>query len=171
MKNCILKGLCVFFILLGLLITTFTAASNAQSGHGGSTEVIARIVPKETQPLPTQPTEPIDDGSGKLMITAIRPASANEKEQSYVYEVAGPDQIELTIAIVLKAGDTSGSVVISCIPSGEYTVTELRTWSWRYSDSGTRCVTVEPDSVALASFDHTLDSLAWLNSYSHRYFQ
>ena len=64
MKNCISKGLCFFFITISLFV--------AQSGHGGSTEVIARIEPEstaptqETQPYPIQPepsdTRPIQTG-------------------------------------------------------------------------------------------------------------
>ena len=65
MKNSIIKGLCVFFMLLSLLVLAVPAAASAQSGHGGSTEVIARVEPEataateETQPLPTEP-EPAD---------------------------------------------------------------------------------------------------------------
>ena len=66
MKNCILKGLCIFFMLLSLFLTTFTLVSGAQSGHGGSTQVVARIEPETDQPTAaaTQPSsnQPAADG-------------------------------------------------------------------------------------------------------------
>ena len=60
MKNCILKGLCVIFILLFLLIMMIPATFAAQDGHGGVTEVIARVTnPDEEATDPAQPsTEP-----------------------------------------------------------------------------------------------------------------
>ena len=56
MKSCILKGLCVFFMLLSLFTSAFTLVAEAQSGHGGSTEVIARIEPPTDAPTEAAPT-------------------------------------------------------------------------------------------------------------------
>ena len=69
MKNYILKGLCLFFMLLSLAALLVPIAFAAQDGHGGSTEVIARIhepterVTDETQPF-TEPTSQTDSSSG-----------------------------------------------------------------------------------------------------------
>lgn len=66
MKKCFIKGLCVFFMLFSIFLLTVSVAVSAQSGHGGSTEVRARIeaetepTDEPTQPLPTTP-EPSDD--------------------------------------------------------------------------------------------------------------
>ena len=57
MKNCILKGLCVIFILLSLLVMMIPATFAAQDGHGGTTEVIAHVEPP-TDPPSTDLTEP-----------------------------------------------------------------------------------------------------------------
>ena len=103
------------------------------------------------------------------MIIASRPSSANKKEQSYIYEVTGPENTKLTVAIVLKAGMTSDAVVISHIPLGSYQVKEQHPWSWRYSDGGTKSAEVVADALAKVTFDHTLDRFEWLNGYSHRY--
>ena len=65
MKNCILKGLCTFFMLLSLLTLFVPIAFAAQDGHGGSTEVIARIAAPTEQPPDTQPfTEPASQTDG-----------------------------------------------------------------------------------------------------------
>ena len=59
MKNCILKGLCIFFMLLSLAALFMPIAFAAQDGHGGSTEVIARIEATTEQTTSSQPfTEP-----------------------------------------------------------------------------------------------------------------
>lgn len=121
-----------------------------------------------TEPPGPTPTEPAGD-TGKLRITATRPDEAKAKEQSYVYDVVGPDSTKLTVGIVLKAGETSGSVTISHLNPGAYTVTEKRTWSWRYSDGKNQSATVVADDTAQVTFDHTLDLFEWLNGYSHRY--
>ncbi len=81
MKNYISKGLCFFFILIGLFFLPLSSVAFAQSGHGGSTEVIARIEPEstapteETQPLPTQPepsdTRPIQTGEAVMWLAFI----------------------------------------------------------------------------------------------------
>lgn len=64
MKNCICKGLCVIFILLSLLVMMIPSTFAAQDGHGGVTEVIARVeapaVPQiPTEPQSVSPTEPL----------------------------------------------------------------------------------------------------------------
>lgn len=59
MKNCIWKGLCIFFMLLSLAALFVPIAFAAQDGHGGSTEVIARVEAPTEQTTSSQPfTEP-----------------------------------------------------------------------------------------------------------------
>ena len=65
MKNCILKGLCTFFMLLSLLSLFVPIAFAAQDGHGGSTEVIAHIETSAETSSETQPfTEPASQTDG-----------------------------------------------------------------------------------------------------------
>lgn len=104
------------------------------------------------------------------MITAAGPESAKAKEQSFVYTAAGPDNIRLTVAIVLRAGETSGFVVISRIPTGAYTVTDKRAWSRRYSNGNSKTTTVSADNTSKVVFDHKLNRFEWLNGYSNRIF-
>lgn len=102
---------------------------------------------------------------GKLTVTATRTDSS--AEQSYVYAVTG-DDTELTVAIVLQEGETSGSVTIAQLPTGDYTVTEESAWSWRYSDGGSETATVAADETATVTFAHTKTNNDWLNGYAHR---
>ncbi len=46
---------------------------------------------------------------------------------SFLFRVCGPDQFMLDIVI-----HGNGSALIQDLPVGNYTVTELKTWSWRY---------------------------------------
>ena len=108
----------------------------------------------------------IPDGFGKLTITATRSDSA--AEQSFVYSVSGPDNTELTVAIVLEEDETSGSATIAQLPAGDYTVTEESAWSWRYGDGGSQSATVG-STDAQVTFAHTKTNNDWLNGYSHRY--
>ncbi|MBU5462023.1 hypothetical protein [Lachnoclostridium sp. MSJ-17] len=76
MKNCILKGLCIFFMLLSLIAMFVPIAFAAQDGHGGSTEVIARIeAPTEqttaqpfTEPLSPTDSTPVQTGGSAIWI-------------------------------------------------------------------------------------------------------
>ncbi|MBQ1585971.1 MAG: hypothetical protein II082_01720 [Ruminococcus sp.] len=79
MKNCIWKGLCLFFMLLSLTALFVPIAFAAQDGHGGSTEVIARVeAPTEqtttaqpfTEPVPPADNTPVQTGSSAFWIIA-----------------------------------------------------------------------------------------------------
>lgn len=79
MKNCIWKGLCLFFMLLSLTALFVPIAFAAQDGHGGSTEVIARVeAPTEqtttaqpfTEPVPPADNTPVQTGSSGFWIIA-----------------------------------------------------------------------------------------------------
>lgn len=149
---------------------SFIIEEESVSGYDSS--VSGNDITNTKKNTPTEPTNPPTEphaDAGKLKITATRPASAKDKEQSFVYNVSGPGNTNLTAAIVLKAGETSGSVTIAQLPAGAYTVTEERAWSWRYSDGGSESATVGT-SLAEVTFDHTLDRTEWLNGYSHRIF-
>ena len=141
--------------------------TNTKSSSSDPTEA-----PTEAPTDPTAPTDPPGPGedTGKLKITATRGASDKEKEQSYIYEVTGPDNIALNVAVVLEKGATSGSVTIAKLPPGEYTVTEKHSWSWRYNEGGEQSATVETGTDEV-TFEYTKENNNWLNGYSHRYFE
>ena len=106
------------------------------------------------------------DEKGELVITATRGSSGAQREQAFVYSVSGSG-IEITAAVVLAAGETSGSVTIAHLPYGDYTVTEEDAWSWRYGAGGSSAATVGANT-AEAAFDHGAPSPNWLGGYSHR---
>ena len=73
MKNCILKGLCVIFILLTLMVMMIPVSFAAQDGHGGNTEVIAHVEP----PTETQPTQPQTESSAEPSDQPVTPADSH----------------------------------------------------------------------------------------------
>ena len=87
-----------------------------------------------------------------------------------MYCPVGPGGASLSVAIVLGAGQTSGSVTIAQLTYGTYTVTEERAWSWRCSDAGSENVAVG-ESLAQVTFDHDLIKFDWLSGCSHRVFE
>jgi len=51
-----------------------------------------------------------------------------DPEQSFIFNVQGPNALNLDVVIV-----GNGTTTIKNLPVGEYTVTEKKEWSWRYT--------------------------------------
>lgn len=66
--------------------------------------------------------------SFNLVITKKGCDNTLDPEQTFIFTVKGPDGFEMEVAIV-----ENGSVTITGLPVGEYTVTEQTDWSWRYT--------------------------------------
>ncbi|MBO5157989.1 MAG: InlB B-repeat-containing protein [Lachnospiraceae bacterium] len=77
-------------------------------------------------------------------------------------EKGGTANIDLTVSIT-----GTGSVTISNLPIGNYTITELTDWSWRYDNSGVVAYTesvseVKENEKNEAIFTNNANSKAWL---------
>lgn len=68
-------------MLLSLLLSTFTLVSEAQSGAGGTTEVVARIEPPTAQPGTAQPTA-AQPTAGKSQPSQNQSASGDQPIQT-----------------------------------------------------------------------------------------
>jgi len=82
---------------------------------GSNTEFFAKFIPKETKLT--------------VICTGSDPRDA---DQAFIFRLQGKDgtetaDIDLTFTVI-----GNGSAVIAGLPLGEYTVTELVEWSWRY---------------------------------------
>lgn len=86
-----------------------------------------------------------------------------DENQTFLFRIKGTDgntkDIDLTVTI---HGD--GSVKITELPVGAYTVTELTDWSWRYTPSGseTQNVTIGAGGAVL-SFENSRTEEKWLS--------
>ena len=75
---------------------------------------------------------------------------AIDENQTYIYRVCGNDAhtklIDLTVAI---HGD--GQATVKNLPSGQYKVTQVNAWSWRYTPDQTaeRSVTLDANGTVV----------------------
>ncbi len=99
-----------------------------------------------------------------LTITT-RSTAAIDEEQVFLFHIKGKENtdtenVDLTVTII---GD--GSTVVTKLPTGEYTITELTDWSWRYeNDAAVRQLTLEyNDGANEVVYDNRRESDRWLD--------
>ena len=92
-------------------------------------------------------------------------ADNRDSEQSFLFRitgVAGTDtaDINLTVAVV-----GNSQVTITHLPVGDYVITELTSWSWRYDTAeASREVTLEYSATGtLAVYDNARGNGQWLD--------
>lgn len=95
-------------------------------------------------------------------LTIVR-TNAIDNTQVYVYEVKNNTTGEIIYVSIVG----NGQVTIHDLLMGEYTVTQLNDWSWRYSDSA---IPINHQSVdgTTVKFDKGADTDQWLNGNSDR---
>lgn len=80
-----------------------------------------------------------------------------DENQSFIFDVTGPDY-STRVAI-----NGNGSVTISGLKIGEYTVSEVTGWSWRYMPSGNgQTITLQPTGENVVTFVNGRTGLKWL---------
>ena len=93
-----------------------------------------------------------------------------DENQSFLFDVTGPNGFHKRVVI-----NGSGSVTIKGLEIGEYTVTEVTGWSWRYKpDSAAKQVTLEANGEnKVVTFTNTRSNTKWLdgNAYSKNEFK
>ena len=81
-----------------------------------------------------------------------------DENQSFIFDVTGPDGYSTRVAI-----NGNGSVTISGLKIGTYTVTEVTNWSWRYTPSGNgQTITLHPTGENVVTFANSRTGLKWL---------
>lgn len=86
-------------------------------------------------------------GFGDITITKVLEEKAPET-QTFLFNITGDNSYSLTVAIVIEEGEKTASITVLDLPDGNYTVTELSDWSWRY----------QLTSVAYTANDKTVSS-------------
>ena len=92
-----------------------------------------------------------------------------DKNQSFLFDVTGPNGYSKRVVI-----NGNGSVTIKGLKIGEYTVTEVTDWSWRYTpDSEPKLITLKATGENSVTFANTRSSTKWLdgNAYSKNVFK
>ena len=81
-----------------------------------------------------------------------------DENQSFLFDVTGPNGYSTRVAI--KGND---SVTITGLKIGEYTVTEVTSWSWRYTaNSSPQSIELKPAVTNAVTFVNTRSNHKWL---------
>ena len=91
-----------------------------------------------------------------------------DENQSFIFDVAGPNGYSKRVVI-----NGNGSVTISGLKIGEYTVTEVTNWSWRYkANSNSQSIDLKPAMSNTVNFTNTRSNHKWLggDAYSKNIF-
>lgn len=87
-----------------------------------------------------------------------------DENQSFIFDVTGPNGYSKRVVI-----NGNGSVTIKGLKIGEYTVTEVTSWSWRYTTSSSQNITLKPAGPNEVTFKNTRSNHKWLGGDA--YFQ
>lgn len=81
-----------------------------------------------------------------------------DENQSFIFDVTGPNKYSKRVVV-----NGNGSVTIKGLKIGEYTVTEVTSWSWRYTTSNNpRTITLQPAETNAVTFENTRNKEKWL---------
>lgn len=89
-------------------------------------------------------------GYGNLhIIKTLKDSEKAPEDQTFLFEIKGKKrgfegaeaEYSLTVALIVKAGESSAELLVADLPDGTYTVTEKTGWSWRYTQTGCKVYT------------------------------
>ncbi len=81
-----------------------------------------------------------------------------DENQSFIFNVTGADGYSKRVAI-----NGNGSVTITGLKIGDYTITEETGWSWRYTPNGNgQPITLQPTGENVVVFANSRTGLKWL---------
>lgn len=81
-----------------------------------------------------------------------------DENQSFIFDVTGPGGYSKRVVV-----NGNGSVTISGLKIGTYTVTEVTNWSWRYTpNGGGQTITLQPTGKNEVTFVNGRTGLKWL---------
>ena len=81
-----------------------------------------------------------------------------DENQTFLFDVTGPNDYSTRVAIV-----GGGSVTISGLKVGTYTVTEVGSWSWRYLGPYGTVITLDPTTENKVTIQNTRQRIKWLS--------
>ena len=97
-------------------------------------------------------------------VTITREATEDESngDGTYVYRLTSKDNPAYVVEVTVPAG---GSTTVYDLPCGDYTVEQVNSWSWRYSDRE-QTVEIEKDKTKTVKFDGAAVKKKWLTGSS-----
>lgn len=97
-------------------------------------------------------------------VTITREATEDESngDGTYVYRLTSKDNPAYVVEVTVPKG---GSTTVYDLPCGSYTVEQVNSWSWRYSDRE-QTVEIEKDETKTVKFDGAAVKKKWLTGSS-----
>ena len=97
-------------------------------------------------------------------MTITREATEDESNGvgTYVYRLTSKDNPAYVVEVTVPKG---GSTTVYDLPCGDYTVEQVNSWSWRYSDCE-QTVEIEKDKTKTVTFDGAAVKKKWLTGSS-----
>ena len=85
-------------------------------------------------------------------------------KQSFIFTVTGPEGFSKKIVI-----QGNGTVVLTGLKIGEYTVTEDASWSWRYTprDGAARTIMLQPGKTNSVTYVNDRTNNKWLDGNAY----
>jgi len=100
-------------------------------------------------------------------LTITTTGAKSEDGQSFLFRVEGKDGtdtegVDLTVAV-----HGNDSVTVRELPAGDYTVSEVSGWAWRYADTDDKELTLEySETPTEVTFGCNRDEVKWLDGNS-----
>lgn len=125
-----------------------------------------KLTPKRSELLPAPQTNVFYARFKAVYgnVTIERKATEDESNGvgTYVYRLTSKDNPAYVVEVTVPAG---GSTTVYDLPCGDYTVEQVKSWSWRYSDRA-QTVEIEQDKTKTVTFDGAAVKEKWLTGSS-----
>ena len=99
---------------------------------------------------------------GNVTITREAREDESNGDGTYVYRLTSKDNPAYVVEVTVPKG---GSTTVYDLPCGGYTVEQVNSWSWRYSDRA-QTVEIEQDQTKTVTFDRSAVKEKWLTGSS-----
>ena len=125
-----------------------------------------KLTPKRSELLPAPQTNVFYARFKAVYgnVTITREATEDESNGvgTYVYRLTSKDNPAYVVEVTVPKG---GSTTVYDLPCGDYTVEQVNSWSWRYSDRE-QTVEIEKDKTKTVTFDGAAVKKKWLTGSS-----
>ena len=125
-----------------------------------------KLTPKRSELLPAPQTNVFYARFKAVYgnVTIERKATEDESngDGTYVYRLTSKDNPAYVVEVTVPKG---GSTTVYDLPCGDYTVEQVKSWSWRYSDRE-QTVEIEKDQTKTVTFDGAAVKKKWLTGSS-----
>lgn len=132
----------------------------------GTVDATGKLTPKRSELLPAPQTNVFYARFKAVYgnVTITREATEDESNGvgTYVYRLTSKDNPAYVVEVTVPKG---GSTTVYDLPCGSYTVEQVHSWSWRYSDRE-QTVEIEKDKTKTVKFDGAAVKKKWLTGSS-----